>query len=186
MALQVLGIGVLSWITFLPVVGMVLILMIPKEMRTAMKWTAAVVTFLQLVLAAFIFQRFNYSLGGINSADGMQFLERASWIDVKSVAWFGRVHIEYLLGVDGLSVPMVILTALISFVAVFASWNIEKALKGVTTMEEVIRLTRREELEMVIHAATPPDAKAGETKIFAATTAAIAAATPATTATGQG
>ena len=134
MALQVLGIGVLSWITFLPVVGMVLILMIPKEMRTAMKWTAAVVTFLQLVLAAFIFQRFNYSLGGINSADGMQFLERASWIDVKSVAWFGRVHIEYLLGVDGLSVPMVILTALISFVAVFASWNIEKALKGYFAM----------------------------------------------------
>jgi NADH-quinone oxidoreductase subunit M len=46
------------------------------------------------------------------------------------VSWFGRVHIEYLLGIDGLSVVMVLLTALISCVAVISSWTIEKSLKG--------------------------------------------------------
>ncbi len=134
MQLQFLGIGVLSWITFLPVLGMIAVLIIPKENRTAMKWTAVAATFLQLVLAVLIYMNFNYSATGINSPEGMQFVEKARWIDVQSVAWFGHVRIEYFLGVDGISVPMVILTALISFIAVFASWNIEKALKGYMAM----------------------------------------------------
>ena len=60
----------------------------------------------------------------------MQFVEKAQWIDVKSVAWFGRVHIEYLLGIDGISVVMVLLTAIVSFIATLSSWTIEKSVKG--------------------------------------------------------
>ncbi|HVN47339.1 MAG TPA: NADH-quinone oxidoreductase subunit M [Bacteroidota bacterium] len=131
MALQFLGIGVLSWTAFLPIAGMILILLIPKEQRSAMKWTAAVITFAQVVLAGLMYAHFNYNLGGINSVEGMQFVEKANWIDIKS---FNHIRIEYFLGVDGISVPMVILTALISFIAVFASWNIDKALKGYLAM----------------------------------------------------
>ena len=134
MAFQFLGIGWLSWITFLPVIGMIIVLLIPKEARSAMKWTAVGITFLQVVLAVLIYANFNYNLGGINSQEGMQFVEKAKWIDIKSVSWFGRVLIEYFLGVDGISVPMVILTALISFIAVIASWKIDKALKGYMVM----------------------------------------------------
>ncbi len=134
MVLQFLGIGVLSWITFLPVIGMILVLLIPKEARGAMKWTSVVVTFLQVVLAMMIYANFNPHLGGINTQEGMQFVEKAKWIDIKGVSWFGRLQIEYFLGVDGVSVPMVILTALISFIAVIASWNINKALKGYMVM----------------------------------------------------
>jgi NADH-quinone oxidoreductase subunit M len=130
MTFQLFGIGILSWITFLPVIGMIIVLLIPKEARSAMKWTAVGITFLQVVLAVVIYANFNYNLGGINSQEGMQFVEKAKWIDIKSVSWFGRVLIEYFLGVDGISVPMVILTALISFIAVIASWKIDKALKG--------------------------------------------------------
>jgi NADH-quinone oxidoreductase subunit M len=129
-----LGIGILTWITFLPVLGMVVVLLLPKEQRQMMKWVAAGATFLQLVLAALIFMNFDKGMAGINSAESMQFVEQASWIDVQGLSWVGRVHIEYFLGVDGLSVTMVLLTALISFVAVFASWNIEKALKGYMVM----------------------------------------------------
>jgi NADH-quinone oxidoreductase subunit M len=114
MAIQFLGIGILSWITFLPVVGMIIVLLIPKEARAAMKWTAVGITFLQVVLAVMIYANFNYSLGGINSQEGMQFVEKAKWIDVKGVSWFGRVLIEYFVGVDGISVPMVILTSHLS------------------------------------------------------------------------
>jgi len=134
MAFQLFGIGWLSWITFLPVIGMIIVLLIPKEARSAMKWTAVGITFLQVVLAVMIYANFNYNLGGINSQDGMQFVEKAKWIDIKSVSWFGHVLIEYFLGVDGISVPMVILTALISFIAVIASWKIDKALKGYIVM----------------------------------------------------
>jgi NADH-quinone oxidoreductase subunit M len=132
--MELLGIGVLSWITFIPIVGMILILFIPKENQNAMKWTAAVATFLQLVFAVMIYFNFNRAFTGINTQEGMQFVEKASWIDIRGVPWFGRIHVDYFLGVDGLSVPMVLLTALISFVAVFASWNIPKALKGYMAM----------------------------------------------------
>jgi NADH-quinone oxidoreductase subunit M len=132
--MELLGIGVLSWITFIPIVGMILILFIPKENQNAMKWTAAAVTFLQLVFAVMIYFNFNRSLTGINTQEGMQFVTKASWIDIHGVPWFGRIHVDYFLGVDGLSVPMVLLTALISFIAVFASWNIPKALKGYMAM----------------------------------------------------
>ncbi len=132
--MEFLGIGILTWITFLPILGAVVVLALPKEQQNMMKWVSAGATFLQLVLAAIIYMNFNRGMAGINSVEGMQFVERASWIDIKGIAWFGRVHIEYLLGVDGLSVTMVLLTALISFVAVFASWNIEKALKGYMAM----------------------------------------------------
>jgi NADH-quinone oxidoreductase subunit M len=128
--MEIAGIGILSWITFLPVVGMVIVLMLPKEKKDWLRWTALVVAALQVVLGAFLFMRFDRGLGGINTESGMQFLEKFSWIDVRSVSWFGRLHIEYFLGIDGISVVMVLLTALISFIAVISSWNIEKSLKG--------------------------------------------------------
>ena len=124
------GIGVLSWITFLPVVGMAVVLMLPREKKDAIRWLSLVVAGVQVLLSIVIFMKFDRGLAGINTEAGMQFLEKASWIDVKSVAWFGRIHIEYLLGIDGISVVMVLLTALISFIAVVSSWTIEKSIKG--------------------------------------------------------
>src|SRR5512135_3451280 len=109
---------------------MVLVLLIPKERRDLIRWTSLAATIVQVALAVVIFSRFDRGLAGINTQAGMQFVEKASWIDIKSVAWFGRIHIEYLLGIDGLSVPMVLLTALISCIATISSWNIEKSVKG--------------------------------------------------------
>ncbi|HLX12203.1 MAG TPA: proton-conducting transporter membrane subunit, partial [Bacteroidota bacterium] len=128
--MQFLGLGVLTWITFLPVLGMGLVLLMNKDNKNAIRWTSVVITALQVVLAAVIYMKFNPALGGINTQDGFQFVEKGSWIDIKSVSWFGRVQIDYFLGIDGISVLMVILTSIISLVAVFASWSIEKSLKG--------------------------------------------------------
>jgi NADH-quinone oxidoreductase subunit M len=116
--------------TFLPVAGMIVVLLLNKDKKDTIRWTAAVFTALQVVLAVVLYLKFNRGMSGINTEEGFQFVEKGSWIDIKSVAWFGRIHIDYFMGIDGLSVLMVILTALISFVAVFASWGIEKSLKG--------------------------------------------------------
>jgi NADH-quinone oxidoreductase subunit M len=130
MEFSILGIGVLSWITFLPVLGMIAVLMMPKDARGAIRWTSLFVTILQVILAIVIFAKFDRGMAGINTQAGMQFVERGSWIDVQSVVWFGRVHIEYLVGIDGLSVVMVLLTALISFIATISSWTIDRSEKG--------------------------------------------------------
>jgi NADH-quinone oxidoreductase subunit M len=124
MEFTILGIGILTWITFLPVMGLVAVLLLPKGSTTSIRWTALGITVLQVILAAVIFTRFDRTLAG------MQFVEQGTWIDVKSVSWFGRVHIEYFLGIDGISVVMVLLTALISCIATISSFTIDKSLKG--------------------------------------------------------
>jgi NADH-quinone oxidoreductase subunit M len=130
MELSLFGIGILSWMTFLPILGMVVVLLLSKEQRDAIRWTSLAVTVVQVALAVVIFFRFDRGLAGVTSQAGMQFVEKANWIDIKSVAWFGRIHIEYLLGIDGISVVMVLLTALISCIATISSWPIEKSIKG--------------------------------------------------------
>ncbi len=130
MEFSLFGIGILSWMTFLPILGMVVVLLLPKEQRDAIRWTSLAVTVIQVVLAVVIFSRFDRGLAGVTSQAGMQFVEKAPWIDIKSVAWFGRIHIEYLVGIDGISVVMVLLTALVSCIATISSWPIEKSIKG--------------------------------------------------------
>jgi len=130
MEFSLFGIGILSWMTFLPILGMVMVLLLPKEQRDVIRWTSLAVTVVQVVLAVLIFARFDRGLAGVTSQAAMQFVEKANWIDIKSVAWFGRIHIEYLVGIDGISVVMVLLTALISCIATISSWPIEKSIKG--------------------------------------------------------
>ena len=130
MELKFLNIGILSWITFLPILGMIAVLFMPKENKSLVRWTSLGVTVAQLIMAGLIYFSFNPNLNGVNDLASMQFVEKLPWININSVSWFGRVQIEYFVGIDGLSVPMIILTALISFVAILASWNIEKSVKG--------------------------------------------------------
>ena len=107
---------ILSWLIWLPIVGMVAIAFIPREKSEVIKIVAAVATGLQLWLAVMLWLRFDTTTGG------MQFMEQAEWIPTFNIA--------YKLGVDGLSLPMVLLTPLLSFLAIFVSWNINKAVKG--------------------------------------------------------
>src|SRR5690606_25548894 len=58
------------------------------------------------------------------------FMEKFRWIDISGFSWIGQIKIDYFLGIDGLSVPMVLLTALISCIAAISSWNINKSVKG--------------------------------------------------------
>lgn len=120
----------LSLITFLPVLGMLIILCLPSKQEKLIKTITAVATGLQLVLAAVIMSAYNYSLPGVFHADSFQFIEKFRWIEISGLSWIGTVKIDYFLGIDGLSAPMVLLTALVSFIATLSSWNIKKSVKG--------------------------------------------------------
>ncbi len=130
MELSILGIGILTWVVFLPVLGMIVVLLLPKENGLAIRATTAAATGLQLLLSIVIFMRFDRALLGINDPDSFQFVEMYRWISVGAVPWVGRIEINYFLGIDGLSVLMVILTALISFIGAISSWNIKRLEKG--------------------------------------------------------
>lgn len=98
----------LSIILFLPTVGAIVIGLLVKEARTV-RITAALFTFVAFALSLALFVMFDRD-------GGLQFVEQAQWIS--------SINAQYYLGVDGLSLPMVILTTFIGLVAVFVSWKI--------------------------------------------------------------
>jgi len=109
-----LGFNYLSAIIFLPVVGAILIAFIPGLSGRAIKWLAAVFTLASLALSIFVFAIFDRSLGVVGV---IQFEEKFSWIPA--------INAYYHLGVDGLSLPLVILMTLLGFLVVLISWKID-------------------------------------------------------------
>jgi len=108
--------NILSCLIWIPVIGAFLITLVPKNRSNFIKWIAAFFTGVQLFLAFILW--FNFD----NNTQGFQFMEKTPWIP--------SFNITYMLGVDGLSLPMVGLTALLSFLCIFVSWKIDKAPKG--------------------------------------------------------
>ena len=103
----------LSVILFLPAAGAVVIGLLIKEARTV-RITAALFTFAAFALSLTLFVIFDRS-------SGLQFVEEHLWIE--------SLGAKYYLGVDGLSLPMVILTTFLGFVSVFVSWKINLRVK---------------------------------------------------------
>jgi NADH-quinone oxidoreductase subunit M len=101
----------LTWIIFLPAVGAILIAFLPGLTSRKIKSLAAIFTFFPLALSIYLFAIFDRSAGAT------QFEENFSWIPA--------INAHYHLGVDGLSLPLVILMALLGFLVVLISWKID-------------------------------------------------------------
>lgn len=109
------SIPVLTLTLLSPVLGAVLIMALPREKIKGIKYTAAAATFVSLVLSLIVFITYDRQAGG------MQFVERINWTP--------DLGVSYALGVDGISITMLLLTTLIGFSAVFASWRINEQAK---------------------------------------------------------
>jgi NADH-quinone oxidoreductase subunit M len=101
----------LSLITWLPLAGGILVLCLGKRREQAARWVALGVSGIVFLTALSLWGRFD-------PEGGMQFVERHEWVPTLGVF--------YHLGVDGLSVTMVLLTAIITPVAILASSNIKE------------------------------------------------------------
>ncbi len=124
------GFPLLTFLTFIPVVGMVIILMLPKEKTSFIKYTTLAATGIQVVLSAAMMINYNYGAGGVFEQASFQFIEKFRWIEIAGLSWLGTVKIDYFMGVDGISAPMVLLTSIVAFIATISSWNISHSLKG--------------------------------------------------------
>ena len=145
------GNGLLTATVFLPLVGALLIAVLVRNDRHV-RLVAGATIVLDLVLSFLVFTAYDLAKGGV------QLVDRApGWIPIDSF------KVEYFLGVDGLSAPLVLLTGLLGFVAVFASWSIKErvreyfvwllvlqtAVMGVFTALDFILFFLLWELEMV-------------------------------------
>jgi len=116
----------LSWLTFSPLLVVVPILLTPSEKKNLIRWLAVFGTVPALLLSFYIYATFDRTLPGVNDPASFQYVIQKEWISA--------FHIQYYMGLDGLSVSMVVLTALLCFLCMFASWGIDRGLKGYFTM----------------------------------------------------
>ncbi len=120
---------VLSLLIFLPLAGALLIALLPGKhtpthgfwqntpgtLQQQARWIALITSLGALVIAVVLFIIFD------RDQAGFQFVDEFAWINAESVGF----DIGYAFGVDGLSMPLVLLTAVLSTVAVLVSWNID-------------------------------------------------------------
>jgi NADH-quinone oxidoreductase subunit M len=143
----------MTLVIFLPSVFALALLFFPKGTEEWMRWFALLGSALTMVLSLFIFVDYYNLLGRAPTVSPNQramhspaasLEERAEEAGkraasqapavandyVSRVPWIERFNIDYYLGVDGISMPLLLLTTILSFLALIASWKIERYVKG--------------------------------------------------------
>lgn len=109
--------NILSFTIFIPLLALAFIFFIPRDNGGAIRAVALTASLIALVLSVFVWVGFD------SSSAAIQYAEHYQWIDV------GFVQFNYDLGVDGLSLPMLVLTTIVMFLALVASHSITDRVK---------------------------------------------------------
>jgi NADH-quinone oxidoreductase subunit M len=101
----------LSLVTFFPILGVLVVLLLPRERTNAVRWSAMVATAITFLLSLAMLARFH------PEDPNLQLVIRLPWIQV--AGW----EIEYHLGLDGLSLLLVLLTTFLTPLALLSTWT---------------------------------------------------------------
>jgi len=118
----------------------------PKGWEEQMRWWSLLGTAVTLVLSVCMFISYSSNVVDFHSGDpgAMLLSDRVQEIErrearnegtllndfVARIPWIERFNIYYYLGVDGISLPLILLTTVLTFLSMIASWNIEKHVRG--------------------------------------------------------
>jgi NADH-quinone oxidoreductase subunit M len=135
----------MSLCIFVPSLFALVLLFFPKGTEEYMRWWTLLGTAVTLVLSLILFIDY-WKMLDINTNDPQATLlssraadmrereadgqARSSDDMVAQLPWIRQFQIEYYLGVDGISMPLILLTTVITFLSMIASWGIEKHVKG--------------------------------------------------------
>lgn len=99
----------LQLVLFLPLIGAALLLAVPRGSDDRVRWLSTAVLALEFVFAAILYLRFDASV------EGLQFVTSAPWI----AEW----GVSYTIGMDGLNVLLILLTAFLGPIVVLGAWR---------------------------------------------------------------
>lgn len=99
----------------IPLIGALTLILIPAKHQTLIKWISALFGLLGLMLSIHLYFVFDKSVAG------MQFVE--------TIPWIPSFWINFRLGLDGLSLSMVLMTSIIWFTGILVSWNLQERIK---------------------------------------------------------
>jgi len=100
---------ILTIVTFVPLFGALLLLLVNKEKKRTIMLGATWIAGIDFVLSLPLFFNFDAARGGF------QFVERASWIP--------SIGVQYLLGIDGISLLLLLLTTFLGLISILSSWT---------------------------------------------------------------
>jgi NADH-quinone oxidoreductase subunit M len=100
----------LTYLIFVPLVGALIMMLIPKGNEAAHKVVALATSVVALGIGVYVLQQFDY-----DAAQNFQFGVNLPWIEA--------INSRYILGLDGISLPMLILTLFIVPLCIIYSWN---------------------------------------------------------------
>lgn len=112
----------LTYLIFLPLCASIVILLLPGHRVHLSRWVCLVTSLLQAVVLTII-------LAGYDTSKNLQFVSRADWITIELGSW-GIFKAEYMVGLDGLNTPLVILTVAIMLLSCLQSWNTSFKTRG--------------------------------------------------------
>lgn len=109
--------SLLSLVIFFPMIGAILIAFIPDKQTDSIKGISLVIAVITFLLSVFLWAGFD------KVASGMQFTEKLPWVT--------SLGIYYHLGIDGISLLLIILTTILTVLCILASWNsVKHGVKG--------------------------------------------------------
>ncbi|MBB3110540.1 NADH-quinone oxidoreductase subunit M [Paenibacillus phyllosphaerae] len=127
---MIADIPILSMIVFSPLLGLLAVALLPKSYAHYAKWIAFGATLIPLGLTLWLYAAYDAGTGGTKYA------ELATWVNASlNKEFLGDVasytfKLQYQLGVDGLSLPLLLLTTVVASMAALASVHIKKRRKS--------------------------------------------------------
>src|SRR5687768_14549532 len=114
----------LSSLIFVPLLAALIILVVPQRALSGIKIVSLLASLLVMVLSVALYLDFDPA-GGVLASQGYQYVQQLDWISL-SLQNLGLLQIQYFVGVDGISLSMVLLTGVIGFIGILSSWKIAR------------------------------------------------------------
>jgi NADH-quinone oxidoreductase subunit M len=108
----------LTLVTFLPLLGVLVLLFIKPEKKNTQRWVALVTSIVTFVISIIVLMWFNQY--DANNPGALHMVIDVPWIQV--AGW----NISYAMGVDGLSILLVLLTTLLTPISILSTWTAVK------------------------------------------------------------
>src|SRR5437867_7755770 len=106
--------NILNIVCYLPLAGMIVVMLIQRNIEAAIKWVANITAFLGLLVSLPLITSFN-DPRYVDQSSGFRFVFEVPWIPL--------IGAKYKFGIDGISLLLVLLTTLLGFIAILSSWN---------------------------------------------------------------
>lgn len=116
--------GILSWIIVIPFLTALGVMAVPAKNWQQIRWISLIGTGIHLGVTAIMTWTF-WQQATPDFASMKDAVHTQLYL-VEQVPWFSSMGIQYFIGVDGISVAMVILTSIVIFCGVLASWNVQE------------------------------------------------------------